>query len=150
MFCESNTWLGVINFQSNGRIGIGTTTPGYTLDVAGVTRTRSAIVDYGSGSANAVIDLVGRYIGTAYTASIYANNLGGFVLIPNAGDPTLTIGGASPVNGNTLAIAVCFASAERRRRGHQPFIASGDGLANLFGRRIQKGLGEVGVVDDAR
>jgi hypothetical protein len=29
-------------------------------------------------------------------------------------------------------------------------LSSGDGLANLFGRRIQKCLSEIGVVDDAR
>jgi hypothetical protein len=50
-------------------------------------------------------------------------------------------------------IAACFTSADTerpRRRRHRPILSSGDGFANLFDRRIQKGLSEVGVVDDAR
>jgi len=33
LFCESNTWSEAINFQSSGRVGIGTTTPGSPLEV---------------------------------------------------------------------------------------------------------------------
>jgi hypothetical protein len=32
---------------------------------------------------------------------------------------------------------------------HPPILSIGDGFANLLGRRIQKGLRQVGVVDDA-
>jgi hypothetical protein len=55
--------------------------------------------------------------------------------------------------GHSIAIAACFTSADTerpRRRRHRPILSSGDGFANLFDRRIQKGLSEVGVVDDAR
>ena len=37
MFCNGSTWSGVINFQSSGYVGIGTTTPAGILDVEGGT-----------------------------------------------------------------------------------------------------------------
>ncbi len=33
MFCESNTWKGIINFQAGGNVGIGTASPAGSLDV---------------------------------------------------------------------------------------------------------------------
>jgi hypothetical protein len=54
--------------------------------------------------------------------------------------------------GHSKAIATCFTSADRAHRDAEigPFLSSSYGFANLLGRRIQKGLGEVGVVDDPR
>jgi hypothetical protein len=37
-----------------------------------------------------------------------------------------------------------------RSRRYRPILSSGDGFANLFDRRIQKGLRKVGIVDNAR
>ncbi len=70
MFCESNAWTGVINFQSGGNVGIGTATPATTLDVE-------------SGAANPVL------IGTTYS-----DGPGGWTEFLRSAAPNLAAGEA--------------------------------------------------------
>ena len=85
-------------------VGIGDDTPSYKLDVAGTVRATSDFrVDAGSGSANATLNLVGRYSGTAYPASTFANMLGGLSINPNAAAPVVGIR-LNPTTGATLQV----------------------------------------------
>jgi hypothetical protein len=54
MFCNGSTYAGVINFQSTGNVGIGTTSPAAKLDVAGEIRTTGNTLACASGTAGAI------------------------------------------------------------------------------------------------
>jgi hypothetical protein len=65
MFCNGSTWSGVINFQSSGHVGIGTTTPANTLNVAGTVKL---------GSAGVAFTAMGSCIVASYTPTNTASN----------------------------------------------------------------------------
>lgn len=62
-------------------------------------------VDPLTGSGNASLTLTARNSGVAKSAQVITNQLGGLLLLPLAtGDNSVTIGGSSPNNGNTLSV----------------------------------------------
>ncbi len=74
--------------RNTGYVGIGTTNPAYKLDVAGDAKIQGNLLIDGSptyNDANAWLFLVGRWNGGAYTASIYANQLGAMTLTAAVG-----------------------------------------------------------------
>jgi hypothetical protein len=65
MFCNGSTWAGVITFKSTGNVGIGTTTPANTLNVAGTVKL---------GSTGVAFTAMGSCIIASYTPTSTASN----------------------------------------------------------------------------
>ena len=98
-----------ITIDSTGNVGIGTNSTTSKLEVAGEIKisgqSPGLTLDAGSGDSGAYLNLHGRYLGVDYPAQIFANYLGGLVMMPNSSlDPTVTIGHASGAVGNTLGV----------------------------------------------
>ena len=66
MFCNGSTWSGVVNFQSGGNVGIGTTAPAARLDVAGSVKL---------GAAGTAFTAIGGCTVASYTPTNTATNV---------------------------------------------------------------------------
>jgi hypothetical protein len=75
-----------------GNVGVGNAAPAYNLDVTGtIHSTGTMTVDAGAGTSSSTLNLIGRNVGVASSATIDANSTGGISINPNAGAPSVGI-----------------------------------------------------------
>jgi hypothetical protein len=84
MFCNGGTYTGIINFQSTGKVGIGTTTPLQNLQVVSSGDSGVQIGPTTATSGNANLYLSGKYSGTQNDALIVADWGGALHLQPSS------------------------------------------------------------------
>lgn len=121
MFCNGSTWSGVINFQSNGNVGIGTTSPASTLQIG------SGQIEVPNGTTAAP-----SYSFTNFSSSgVSVASATGFLQLSGK-NATATVGnGGLEVSGIFPALTLGGVKAMQNEDGNSFWLQVGGGFSQV-------------------